>query len=188
MRGSDENFVTPEELQEMLEMTDHSAAVETSGNVMAVATIAVDCDRDAVLYLCDPVGPSCHTGRPSCFFTPLSGDDDPGAALEVRPLPALSALEQVLIARRDAPADASYTRSLLDRGPPKIAEKVREEADELGRALEGESDARVVSEAADVLYHLLVGLLARGVPLADVQGELLRRFGVSGHAEKASRE
>ena len=69
-----------------------------------------------------------------------------------------------------------------------VAEKVREEADELGRALEGESDAWVVSEAADVLYHLMVGLLARGVPLADVQGELLRRFGVSGHAEKASRE
>jgi phosphoribosyl-ATP pyrophosphohydrolase/phosphoribosyl-AMP cyclohydrolase len=92
-----------------------------------------------------------------------------------------------LEARRDAAAEKSYTKSLLDGGPAKIGAKLREEADELARAIDGESDERVISEAADVLYHALVGLLSRGVLLRDVELELARRFGVSGHDEKVSR-
>ena len=90
--------------------------------------------------------------------------------------------------RAQSTADKSYTRSLLDGGAPKIGAKIREEAGELAAAIAGESDERVVSEAADVLYHAMVGLLSRGVPFARVQAELGRRFGISGHDEKAARK
>jgi len=156
---------------------------EESGNVLRVEQVWIDCDADAVIYLVVPHGPTCHTGRPSCFFTPLHGEG--GAS---RALPVLVRLEEELERRRGATAAKSYTRSLLDAGPEKIGAKLREEANELAQAIAGESDERVVSEAADVVYHLMVGLLHRGVPLANVESELARRFGVSGHDEKARRE
>jgi phosphoribosyl-ATP pyrophosphohydrolase/phosphoribosyl-AMP cyclohydrolase len=100
---------------------------------------------------------------------------------------ALPRLWSELEARKQVPPGSSYTRTLLDAGAPKIGAKIREEADELARAIADESDARVVSEAADELYHVLVGLLSRGVDLRAVEAELARRFGMSGLAEKASR-
>jgi phosphoribosyl-ATP pyrophosphohydrolase/phosphoribosyl-AMP cyclohydrolase len=161
---------------------------ESSGHVLHVIEVWVDCDADAVLYLVDPEGPSCHTGRSSCFFQRLdaSGEltvdpDGQGRAL----LPRLFAeLQQ----RKHVPASQSYTRKLLDQGIDAIGAKIREEADELAQALASESDARVIAEAADELYHMLVGLLARGVALRDVEAELARRFGESGLAEKAARK
>lgn len=158
---------------------------ESSGNTLRVHEVWIDCDRDAVVYLVDPHGPTCHTGAESCFYT----REIPGPAGEgARALPVLAELERTIEARKRSSADKSYTRSLLDKGPPKIAAKVREEADELGEALTDESDERVVCETADVLYHAMVGLVARGLSLADVERELARRFGVSGHDEKASRQ
>lgn len=154
---------------------------ETSGHVLRVAEVWADCDADALLYLVDPDGPSCHTGAPSCFFERV------GANGGARPAPMLVRLEEALAARRAATSEKSYTRSLLEAGAPKIGAKLREEADELARAIAGESDERVASEAADVLYHAMVGLLSRGVPWRAVEAELARRFGVSGHDEKASR-
>jgi phosphoribosyl-ATP pyrophosphohydrolase/phosphoribosyl-AMP cyclohydrolase len=154
---------------------------ESSGNVISVAEVWLDCDRDAVLYLADPAGPSCHTGAESCFFTQHDGAPAAPAA------PALARLWAELESRRGAPGGKSYTRTLLDAGTPKIGAKLREEADELARALDGESNERVISECADVLYHALVGLLARGVTLRDVEVELTRRSGTSGLDEKAAR-
>lgn len=157
---------------------------EESGNVLSVREIWIDCDRDAVAYLVEPRGPSCHTGAPSCFYTRVH----PSPAAEGdRALPTLAALEVALERRRDASAEKSYTRALLEGGAETIGDKLREEADELAAAIAGESDERVVSEAADVVYHLMVGLLSRGVSLAAVEAELARRFGTSGHDEKASR-
>lgn len=156
---------------------------EESGNTLLVSEIWLDCDADAAVYLVSATGPTCHTGAPTCFFRrahPASSDAQ-------RALPILGELEQTLARRRDAAAGVSYTRSLLDGGPERIGAKLREEADELARAIAGEPDERVVAEAADLVYHLMVGLLARGVSLADVQRELGSRFGVSGHDEKASR-
>ena len=160
---------------------------EESGNVLHVHEVWADCDADALLYLVDPEGPTCHTGRQSCFFRVLDreGLRDHAAAHGQALLPRLWS---ELLSRRHAAADRSYTRKLLDEGPAKVAAKVREEGDELARALEGESAERVVSEAADVMYHALVGLIARGVELRDVEAELARRFGVSGLVEKASRK
>lgn len=154
---------------------------EESGHVLRVVEVWIDCDADAVLYLVEPAGPTCHTGAPSCFYRRL---DATGGE---RGLPVLARLELELEARRAESAQRSYTKSLLEQGAPKIGAKIREEAGELADAIAGESDARVVSEMADVLYHAMVGLLHRGIPLAEVQAELARRFGVSGHEEKARR-
>ncbi len=159
---------------------------ESSGNTLQVARVVADCDADTLLLLVDPAGPSCHTGRPSCFFRDL----DPTGEVADAPVPVapfLLELEQVLAQRQASSADKSYTRSLLDGGAERIAGKIREEADELARALEAESDERVASEAADLLYHALVGLRLRGVDLRSVLDVLAKRSGTSGHAEKAAR-
>ena len=99
----------------------------------------------------------------------------------------LESLEHVILSRRSEPADRSYTSKLFSGGAPLIGAKVTEEAEELARAAAGETGDRVVSEAADLLYHMLVLLAFRDVPLASVEAELSRRFGMSGLDEKASR-
>jgi phosphoribosyl-AMP cyclohydrolase / phosphoribosyl-ATP pyrophosphohydrolase len=159
---------------------------ETSGHRLRVNAMFADCDGDTLLLFVSPEGPSCHTGRQNCFFQPL---DAGGEALpERQALPYLFELEAVIGARTASDAKKSYTRSLLDAGAPGINQKIREEADELARAIEGESDERVASEAADVLYHLLVGLRHRGVSLESVVETLHARAHQSGHAEKAARK
>ena len=100
----------------------------------------------------------------------------------------LQRLAATIDARADADADTSYTAQLLAKGPKKIAAKIIEEGGELAFALTDESDAAVASEAADVLYHMLVGLRARGVSLEDVAAVLQAREGTSGLDEKASRK
>ncbi len=133
---------------------------QTSGNVQAVRALRLDCDGDTLLALVDPVGPACHTGERTCFHR---GELTPGAPFE-----ALPALERTLAVRaRERPA-GSYTVELLEN-PPRIAEKVMEEAEEVTRAAREESDERVDEEAADVLYHLLVLLRSRGRSLTDAE-------------------
>ena len=158
---------------------------ETSGHRLRVAEVIADCDADTLLLLVDPEGASCHTGRPTCFFRRVSpeGIGEPTSTA----LPYLFELEETIAQRAASTGEKSYTRSLLDGGPKKIGAKLTEEADELRRALEGESDERVASEAADLLYHALVGLRLRNVPLRAVVEALLARSSQSGHAEKASR-
>ncbi len=163
---------------------------ETSGHTLHVARVWADCDADTLLVEVDPAGPSCHTGSPSCFFRRVEAEGDGAPRIVDEPVDAtalIERLERTIEARRDASAGASYTRSLLDAGAPKIGAKLREEAGELADAIAAESDERVASEAADVVYHLLVGLASRGVPFRAVLAELDRRFGTSGHAEKAAR-
>lgn len=164
---------------------------ETSGNTIEVAQVWADCDGDALIYLARPRGPSCHTDAEACFFRRIEAGgrvvEPPSEPAQDIARPVLPALWAELLARRSAPAGSSYTRHLLDKGSGKIGDKVREEAGEFDEAIRGESAERVVSEAADVLYHLFVGLLARDVEPRDVEAELARRFGVSGHDEKASR-
>ena len=160
---------------------------ESSGNTMTVREVWIDCDGDTLIYLVDPKGPSCHTGANTCFFREL---DSAGRLVEgssVGAAPTLLRLERILRERQASTAERSYTKSLLDGGPTKVDAKVREEAEELGQALIGESDDRVVSEAGDVLYHLLVGLALRNISLRDLLAVLSKRFSKSGHQEKASR-
>lgn len=158
---------------------------ETSGHMLKVHSVLSDCDGDALLLLVDPVGPSCHTGRPSCFFTEVSSAG-PKPAAQVR-LPFIHRLEGVISDRQNSTADKSYTRALLDAGSDKINSKLREEVGELCAAIENEIDRRVASEAADLLFHAMVGLRYRGVSLRTVIEVLASRFGVSGHEEKSKR-
>ncbi|HEX7197388.1 MAG TPA: bifunctional phosphoribosyl-AMP cyclohydrolase/phosphoribosyl-ATP diphosphatase HisIE [Candidatus Limnocylindria bacterium] len=134
----------------------------TSGNVMRVVGMTVDCDADAIAYRVEPSGPACHTGTRSCF-----GEDE-----ERFDLPALA---RVIADRRNAELSTSYTARLLAGGPRRPAEKVTEEAGELSAAALAGTDDEVVAEAADLLYHALVLLQARGLALADVEAELGRR-------------
>jgi len=158
----------------------------TSGNTLAVREVWADCDGDALVYSAEAAGPTCHTGRESCFFRRVTAG---GVAADAAAsaAPALLALERELEGRKAATGAKSYTKALLEAGVGRIGEKMREEADEYARALAGETVDRVVSEAGDVVYHLMVGLLARGRSLTDVARELARRAGRSGHEEKASR-
>lgn len=160
---------------------------ESSGNTMSVRAVWVDCDGDTLIYLVDPEGPSCHTGEDTCFFRQLDAtgklvDQSAGGAA-----PTLLRLERALVERKASTSGKSYTKSLLDGGPTKVDTKVREEAAEFGQALIGESDTRVASEAGDLLYHLMVGLVLREVSLRDLLEVLSERFSRSGHEEKASR-
>ena len=159
---------------------------KTSGNALDVVSVLVDCDADALVYLVAPRGPTCHTGAPSCFFRRLT---DAGELAEpATPATLLARLDAVLLARKEAVAEKSYAKSLYDAGPAKIGDKVREEADELARAVASEDDGRVVSEAADVLFHVMVALRSRGLGIDAVLGELERRAGVGGHEEKRGRK
>ena len=142
---------------------------ESSGNTQRVRSLRYDCDGDAILALVEPSGPACHTGERSCFYRDLGGSSPTvpdGARAEGDPDPvafeAPALLERTLRSRADRRPPGSYTVALLD-DPPRIAEKVAEEAEEVIRAARTESDERVAEEAADLLYHLAVLLVSRGI-------------------------
>jgi phosphoribosyl-ATP pyrophosphohydrolase/phosphoribosyl-AMP cyclohydrolase len=173
---------------------------ESSGAALELRSLRVDCDADALLLSATPLGPTCHTGTSSCFFKPVelppSGASEPVdyADGDDGPTPArtLDALWQTILDRKAGRgmtnrAGKSYVKSLLDAGAAKIDEKLREEAAELGVALREESDERVANEAADLLFHALVGLAARELSPADVAEVLRQRHGLSGIDEKAGR-
>lgn len=139
---------------------------ETSGNVMSVRALRVDCDGDALLAIVQPAGPACHTGQRTCFHR---GQLERRAAFETLP-----ELERTLDARAAERPEGSYTVTLLD-DPPLIGEKVMEEAEEVARAARQESEQRVDEEAADVLYHLLVLMRSRRRRLSDACAVLVDR-------------
>jgi phosphoribosyl-AMP cyclohydrolase / phosphoribosyl-ATP pyrophosphohydrolase len=146
----------------------------TSGNVQRVRQIRYDCDGDALVALVDPVGPACHTGERSCFYRDLEGTADPGVDAPgvvgepmLLPYEALATLERTLVTRQRKRPAGSYTVELLE--DPRLAgDKVREEAAEVVKAVNSESDERVAEEGADVVYHLAVLLLSRGISMAEV--------------------
>lgn len=160
---------------------------ESSGNVLRVLSVSADCDADTLLLMVEPAGPSCHTGRPSCFFRTVGAD---GTLTEesFETTPFIGELERTIQARQASTAEKSYTKSLLDGGVRKIGSKITEEAGELVQALDSETDERVLSEASDLLFHVLVGLRARGLHFGQVVEALASRTSQSGHAEKASRK
>src|SRR5215207_1589107 len=146
----------------------------TSGNFQRVRQIRYDCDGDALVALVDPAGPACHTGERSCFYRDLEGSADPGVDAPAAPgepaaLPyeALASLERTLLSRQRNRPEGSYTVELLE-DPRLASDKVREEAAEVVKAVHSESEERVAEEGADVVYHLAVLLLSRGVSMAEV--------------------
>jgi phosphoribosyl-ATP pyrophosphohydrolase/phosphoribosyl-AMP cyclohydrolase len=134
---------------------------ETSGHRQAIEDVRVDCDGDAVLYVVRQQGPACHTGAPTCFGDPTGS--------------VLTRLGRTVADRARARPTGSYTARLLDAGVARIAQKLGEEAVETVVAATTEDGARLTSEAADLLYHLVVLLEAKRIPLDRVLEELERR-------------
>ena len=137
---------------------------ETSGNTLKLKSITVDCDNDTLLVRTVPTGPTCHEGTVSCF-----GDKGPQG------LGFLSYLEDLIEGRKTATADSSYTASLLQGPLRRIAQKVGEEGVETALAAVAETEDKLTSEAADLIYHLLVLLAAKDVKLDSVIAELKSR-------------
>jgi phosphoribosyl-AMP cyclohydrolase / phosphoribosyl-ATP pyrophosphohydrolase len=140
---------------------------ESSGHWLQVRRVLADCDSDSLLVLADPAGPTCHLGCASCF----------GAAAEFDP-GFLAALDGLVARREQQRPPGSYTTGLFEAGLRRIAQKVGEEGVETALAAVVQDEAALVGEAADLLYHLLVLLRARGLGLADVTAELQRRHKV----------
>ena len=139
---------------------------ETSGHTLRVVEARADCDADTLLLVVVPAGPACHTGTRTCF-----GDTSPTAA------GMLDELARVVAERASAPPEESYTARLLAKGPDQVLKKIGEEATEVVLAARVQSDDRLAEETADLLYHLLVALHQRGLPLARVMDELRERRG-----------
>ncbi|MBX3724411.1 MAG: bifunctional phosphoribosyl-AMP cyclohydrolase/phosphoribosyl-ATP diphosphatase HisIE [Xanthomonadales bacterium] len=136
---------------------------ETSGHVLEVRALSADCDGDTVLCQAVPVGPTCHRGTATCF-----DGDDPAQ-------PWLNALEDLIARRLAEGGEGSYVARLFAAGLPRIAQKVGEEGVETALAAVTGDNPALLGEAADLLFHLLVLLRARGLALKEVVAELERR-------------
>ncbi len=141
---------------------------ETSGNTLALRELIADCDGDTLLARVIPSGPTCHTGERSCFHRPLSGEASEGGGF-------LDRLERIVASRRGADPALSYTARLFGQGRLRIAQKVGEEGVEVALATAAGERGSLVEESADLLFHLLVALAEREVPLAEVLACLERR-------------
>jgi phosphoribosyl-AMP cyclohydrolase / phosphoribosyl-ATP pyrophosphohydrolase len=140
---------------------------ETTGHTLDVVDVALDCDGDTLLVSAHPRGPACHNGTLTCF-----GDAARSAA---GPLAFLAKLEAVIERRAQDKPEASYTAKLLAQGTTRIAQKVGEEGVEVALAAVADSNEKVIEESADLLFHLLVLLRARGLTLAQVVAKLEAR-------------
>jgi len=147
---------------------------ETSGHVLELVDVRTDCDLDALLVTAKPHGPTCHLGTTTCF-----GDARTAAS---GGLAFLDQLESIIERRVTESPEGSYTARLFAQGPKRIAQKVGEEGLEVALASVAETDDKVISESADLLFHLLVLLKSRGIRLARVVAELESR-----HAGRTAR-
>ncbi|TKF06809.1 bifunctional phosphoribosyl-AMP cyclohydrolase/phosphoribosyl-ATP diphosphatase HisIE [Vibrio kanaloae] len=139
---------------------------ETSGNVLKLQNIALDCDNDTLLVKVNPIGPTCHTGTTTCWDVDKQEESQ---------MVWLHQLELLLAARKDADPESSYTASLYARGTKRISQKVGEEGVEVALAATSGDKAELVCESADLIYHLLVLLQDQGLSMDDVINKLKER-------------
>ena len=140
---------------------------ETSGHFLDVVDVSTDCDADAILVLADPLGPTCHKGTESCFAGAVATDG--------QRLAFLALLENIIANRIADQTEGSYTARLFAQGPSRIAQKLGEEGLETALASVTRDDEGVLSESADLVFHLLVLLKSRDLRLEDVVKELKAR-------------
>ncbi len=145
---------------------------ETSGHYLNVVDVSTDCDSDAILVLVDPIGPTCHKGTESCFAGAASTD--------AQRLAFLALLENIIANRIADQPESSYTAKLFAKGTGRIAQKVGEEGVETALAAVSRDDEGLISECADLLFHLLVLLKSRELDLELVVEELKARHAAKG--------
>jgi phosphoribosyl-ATP pyrophosphohydrolase/phosphoribosyl-AMP cyclohydrolase len=155
------------------------------GHELPVVKVLADCSGATIIYSSEPHSPSCNSGAPSCFFQAVEGERLTQATEQ--PQTVFAALESILEARKKSTGGESYTKNLYDSGAAGIGAKITEDAGALAKALESGSEDIVVVEAAETLYHLLVGLRSRSIALRRVLTELARRVGRSVQPEPESR-
>lgn len=136
---------------------------ETSANFLELVDLKLDCDQDSFLIKVNPLGPVCHRGSDTCFNE------------KNQPLNFLEKLEQIIVDRKENPSEKSYTSSLFKKGINKVAQKVGEEAVELVIEAKDDNKELFLGEAADLMYHYLVLLAAKEIPLEEVLGQLKAR-------------
>jgi phosphoribosyl-ATP pyrophosphohydrolase/phosphoribosyl-AMP cyclohydrolase len=150
---------------------------ETSGNTQRVVDLVLDCDGDALVVGVEPAGPACHTRQTSCFHNVIHTS---GASK--KPIgdlgEVLSTLYALVETRKHERPEGSYTTYLFDQGLDKILKKLGEESSETIIAAKNDDPGALTRESCDLLYHLVVLLVERGIALADVRDELVRRRGV----------
>ncbi len=150
---------------------------ETSGNFLDVKEIAADCDNDSVLIKVTPHGPSCHTGAISCFYNKLEDKESAKGPSLREELAFIDYLEKLLRSRKNDDPEKSYTARLFEAGSKRIAKKLGEEAVEVALEAEHGDPERFTEEAADLIYHFTVLLLAKGLGWNEVIAELKKRHG-----------
>ncbi|KHO63284.1 MULTISPECIES: bifunctional phosphoribosyl-AMP cyclohydrolase/phosphoribosyl-ATP diphosphatase HisIE [Thermoanaerobacter] len=143
---------------------------ETSGNTQKIKNIFYDCDEDALLIEVEPKGPACHTGNVSCFYRSFLGE------IKNYDMEILKKLYERVKDRKTNPVEGSYTNYLFEKGLDKILKKIGEETTEVVIASKNDSKEEIVYEVSDLLYHLIVLLVDKGIKLEDVYSELGRRY------------
>lgn len=148
---------------------------ETSGNILHVKNIYVDCDADCLILKVQPDGPACHTGNETCFYREVTGNE----MTEARDLANAGILEEVykvVVNRKEHPKEGSYTNYLLDKGIDKILKKVGEETSEVIIGAKNSGTGEIRYEIADLLYHLSVLMVNKGLTWGEVYDELASRY------------
>jgi phosphoribosyl-ATP pyrophosphohydrolase/phosphoribosyl-AMP cyclohydrolase len=154
---------------------------ETSGHYLVLKDLFLDCDLDTVLVKAEPVGPTCHTGEPSCFFTRLTDDGAPDAGKTVDALGGvLERIYRTILDRKQVPQRGSYVTSLFEGGVDRILKKVVEEAGEVVLGAKNAKREELVREVADLFFHTLIVLGYHGITPQEVYQELANRLGKSG--------
>lgn len=163
---------------------------ESSGHTQAIHSFSIDCDNDTLLIKVTQEGVACHTGRKSCFFTELESGET-NSEVEVDTTAAygvIDTLYHTIQERKSADPKTSWTAKLISKGDNTILKKVVEEAGEFSFAYKDNDEAKMIYEAADLTYHMLVALAVKNISPDRIKQELARRFDMSGIAEKDSRE
>ena len=161
---------------------------ETSGNTQEIKEIYYDCDQDTILFMVDPAGPACHTGKNSCFYRKIAEETEAKAAkmmemqqeaqkieAEFEAEKVVDSLYQLILSRKEEMPEGSYTTYLFEEGIDKILKKVGEESAEVIIASKNEPDNELIYESADLLYHMLVLLAERSITPDQIREELKKR-------------
>ncbi len=163
---------------------------ETSGHTQEIQEFLLDCDNDTLLIKVIQEGVACHTGRKSCFFANIeTGESVSEAVVDSTAMyGVIDELYHIILDRKNADPETSWTAKLFAKGENTILKKIVEEAGELCFAVKDDNEEEIIYEAADLVYHCMVALGLKNISPDRIKQELARRFGMSGIAEKNSRE